>query len=334
MEAFVKRRIFYNKHIFLEKTLPKEGEILVKSGDKVLPFNVLGHTYLSLSSRDVKLPPGTKIMVADGEKVSFDQVLAVKKKFFGKEEVRSPFSGIVQLKPDGVVAVHSPAERFNLVSGIEAKVVKVCDKISVLLETDAVIVRGVFAQGCESVGEVKLIENGSDVLKTKELSADDLGKILVFPGFVPGPVLQKAKTVGVAGIVCGSLESVAGVYPTNILATEGFGPAMMPQSLRNFFSALSVKTAVISPERLSLIIPGLSGEKFPQDEGEAGPVPLKPGASVQILSWPYFGQEAQVVGILGPHTFESGITAEAVSLKLAQTSEKAIMAVANILILE
>lgn len=334
MEAFIKKRVFYNKRIFLEKTLPKEGEILVKVGDKVLPFNVLGLTYLSLASKDVAIPRGSKLMVADGEKVSFDQVLSVKKKFLGRQEVRCPFSGVVEVRPDGGVTVHCPVEKFNLVSGIEAKVVKVCEKLSVLLETDAVVVRGIWAVGSESVGEVKYLENGGEILKTKDLNADDLGKIIIFAGFVSAAVLQKAKAVGVAGIVCGTLESVSGSYPVNIMTTEGFGPARMPASLRQFFSSLPSKTAVLSPQRRSLLIPGLPGEKFPSEEASTGPVQIKPGATVQILSWPYFGQEARVVNLLGPHAFESGIVAEAVSLKLTPSAEEIIMAAANILILE
>lgn len=334
MEAFVKRKIFYNKRVFLEKTLPKEGELLVKVGDLVKPFNILGYTYLSLNSRDLKLPKGSKVLVADGESVSFDQVIARKKRFIKTDLVRAPFSGIVQIKPDNVVTVHSPAEKFNLVSGIEAKVVKVLEKLSVLLETDAVVVSGVWACGTESVGEIKILDNGSNVLKTKELSADDLGKILIYSGYVPDPVLQKAKTMGVVGFICGSVELTAHSCPINVLATEGFGPATMPKNLRTFLSSLSVRTAVISPGRKCLIIPGLKEEKFPEEGGNPRVYEIKPGMVVQILVWPYFGQEAEVLEIIGSYTFESGIKTDALSVKLLGSGEVVKIATVNVLILD
>jgi len=334
MEAFVKRKVFYNKHIFLEKTLPKEGELLVKVGDMVRPFDILGYTYLSLNSKDLKLPAGSKLQVSDGEAVAFDQVLSRKKKFLKNEEIRAPFSGVVQIKSNSALAVHTPAEKFNLVSGIEARVVKVLDKLSVLLETDAVVVSGVWACGVECVGEIKILENGAETLKTKDLSADDLGKILVYFGYVPEPVLQKAKTVGVVGVVCGSVEMSQHSCPINVIVTEGFGPALMPKGLRSFLTSLSVRTAVISPERRRLIIPGLRDGVFPEEETNPHSCEIKPGMTVQILVWPYFGQEAEVVEIIGPYAFESGIRADAISVKLSGSGEVVKIAAVNVLILD
>ena len=334
MEAFVKRKVFYNKRVFLEKTLPKEGEIQVRVGDLVKPFDILGFTYLSLNSRDLKLPEKSRLLVADGEAVSFDQVLAERKGFIKKDIVRAPIAGLVQVNSVSSISINSPAEKFNLISGIEAKVVKVLDRLSVLLETDAVVVSGVWSCGTECVGEIKIIDNDGSYLKTRDLSVDDAGKVIVYFGYVPDPVLQKARTIGVVGVVCGSIELKEHACPINLLATEGFGPTVMPRSLRNFLSSLNLRTAVISPERKTLIIPGLKEETFPEEGGNPRALELKPGMTVQVLVWPYFGQEATVLETLGPHTFESGIASDAVSVKLIETGEEVKISVVNVLILD
>jgi hypothetical protein len=108
----------------------------------------------------------------------------------------------------------------------------------------------------------------------------------------------------------------------------------MPRSLRNFLSSLNLRTAVISPERKTLIIPGLKEETFPEEGGNPRALELKPGMTVQVLVWPYFGQEATVLETLGPHTFESGITSDAVSVKLIETGEEVKISVVNVLILD
>lgn len=334
MEAFVKKKIFYNKRLFLEKTLPKEGEITVKPGDLVRPFDILGYTYISLNKKELKYPLGAKIMVSDGEPVVYDQVLVSKKRVFKSEQVKAPFSGIVKIDSGSKLYLYSPAEKFNLVSGIEAKVVKVIEKLAVLLETEAVIVGGVWSCGVESVGEIKIIENGNHTLNSKDLDAEDLGKILVYFGYVPESVLQKAKTIGVVGFVCASVENASHTCPINVLATEGFGPAVMSKNLRSFLSSVAVRTAVISPQRKQLIIPGLRDEKFPSEETTPEIREIKSGDLVQILVWPYFGQEAEVLDILGEHTFESGIRTEVISVKLTDSRETVKIPAVNVLILD
>lgn len=330
----MKRRVFYNKRVFLEKTLPLEGQILVKPGDLVKSFDILGNTFLSRDSKEFNLPPRVKVLVQDGESVAYDQVLAKKPGLLRSLKFRAPFAGTVRVESNTLLKLIAPAEKFNLVSGIEARVVRVVDKLSVLLETEAIVVNGVWGAGDESVGELKVIDNGGQVLTTKDLGADDLGKILVFFGFVSESVLQKAKTVGTAGIVCASLEKSVQSYPLTVLATEGFGPASMPKKLREYLLSFSLKTGVISPARRQLIIPGLRDEKLPNSDETETRKEVSAGIVVQVLVWPYFGQEAEVVEVLGESTFGSGIRAPSLSIRLLETRDLITIPLVNVLILD
>lgn len=318
----------------MEKTLPKEGNISVKAGDLVKPFDILGYTFLSLNKRSLSVPQGARIMVGEGESVTYDQVLSKKTRFLRSIILRAPFAGIVHIDSDLQLSLFSPAEKFNLVSGIEARVVKTVEKLSVLLETEAVVINGVWSYGVEAVGEIKIIDTGGQSLTTKDLGADDLGKIVVFYGYVSESVMQKAKTIGVAGIVCASLEKFDHSFPLSVLCTEGFGPAFMPKKLREYLVSFSVRTAVVSPMRQQLIIPGIKDEGLPVEEEMVGRREILPGMLVQVLAWPYFGQEAVVTEIIGDYLFESGISVPALSVRLIESQDLIKIPVENVLILD
>ncbi|MCL5004025.1 MAG: hypothetical protein M1352_02010 [Patescibacteria group bacterium] len=332
MEAFVKKQVFYNPRVFLEKTLPKEGEILVKVGDRVKPFDVLGFTYVSLTRQRLSVPKDGKILVAEGEKVSYNQPLVKIRRFLGSHEIKSPIPGTVNLLSKAELEIISEPEKYNLISGIEAEAVKIVPRLSVLLKSEATVVRGVWACGQEKAGEVKILKATNEELRTSDLSADDFGKILVFPGALSDAVLKKAKMVGVAGIVCASVESGSKSCQTNLLLTEGFGTAFMTKELADFLATVAVRTAVISPQRRQLLVPGLALDRSVLDEEYPARAEIVKGSRVQILNWPYFGQVGRVSEILESYKFESGLIEPALSVTLENKEEVWVPAV-NVLIL-
>lgn len=333
MEAFVKRQVFYNQKFFLEKRLPKSGEVLVRVGDVVKPFDVLGFTYVSRLARKVLVPVGARLLVSEGEMVTADQVLAVRPGFIKKQEILAPLAGTVQLK-DRELTVLSPPEKFNLVSGIAARVAKVYGKLAVLLEASGTSLKGVWSCGVETVGEIKVLETGGEALKASHLEAQAAGKILVFPGLVSLVVLNKARALGAAGFVCASLELEDKSCPLNVLVTEGFGPAVMPTRLKFFLSTLKIRAALISPARQELIIPDLKIESTTFEPDLPWRRSLNKGDLVQVLNWPHFAQEAEVRQILNDFRFESGINAPTVLVRLIKSGQEVHVPVTNVLLLE
>ncbi len=335
MEAFVKKQIFYSPMVFLERTLPKEGEIRVKVGDQVAAFDVLAHTYLSLMRKDLVLPKGTQMLVEDGEAVSAGQALAKKSKFLSAQVFKAPFSGSVKILDGGLsLEISSSPERYNLVSGIAAKVVKVVPKLSLLLQTSASLVQGVWASGSEVVGEIRFIEEAVGVSLASKLGPEIVGKIIVCPGFVNDAFLQKAKVLGVAGIVCGALEYRLEQKYLTVLVTEGFGKAEMPKKLVQGIKQFELKTGVISPARRQLIIPNRPSSEPNLFNDFMERREIKVGDNIQILNWPYFSEEAVVVELLGPTLFESSIKEEGLLVKRNRGGELIKVPTVNIMILE
>lgn len=335
MEVFVKRQIFYALRVFLEKTLPKRGEILVRTGEAVKPFTVLGHTYLSLFKKRWPLRKGSLVVVGDGAAVAAGEVLAKKSSLMQQELIKSSLSGTARVyEEEGFIEVSSSPERFNLISGIEAKVVKILPRLSVLLQTQATVLQGVWASGPEVVGELSFLDLEENIARTKDLTPEDTGKIVVFPNFVTLGVLQKAKALGLAGLVCAGVEknSVGEMLP--VLTTEGFGPGRMPEKTIRSLKNMGLKTAVISPPRRQLIVPGYQEEDSPLVVSRSEKRELKIGDRVQVLSWPYFPEEGIVNSVFEEIEFESGIKAPGVVVKRIKNSEEVKIPINNILILQ
>lgn len=304
-----------------------------------MAFDILGHTYVSLSRRRLELEKGAKIMVAEEEEVTSGQVLARGSGLFRPRLFRAPLSGTVHLEGDrSAIEVIGSPERFNLVSGIEAKVVKVVPKLSVLLQTAATIIQGVWGQGGEVVGEIRFRESkdpkAEAFLTTKDLGPEDVGKILIFPGFVPTSTLQKAKALGAVAVVCAGVEAALPEMSLPILVTEGFGLSLMTSRLIESFRAAVLKTAVVSVARRQVIMPNYQEAGLASAANFSESREVKVGDQIQILTWPYFSEEAITLRSLGAIRFESGIKAESWLVKRSKNGEEVKIPADNLLILE
>jgi len=190
------KKVYFTKKAFLERGLPQEGEIVCKVGDTVKPFDILGSTFVSLDKRSWRLSSKEwSIRVADGTSLSSGDILASKKNIlpFKKEVIRMPFSGSVSILVDkdvGQIDISSFPERYNLISGINAKVNKLIEKTSVLLETEAYIVKTASGVGKEVIGEIKTVGNFDTPLLLSQLSSELTGKIVIGGSFASNEVIN------------------------------------------------------------------------------------------------------------------------------------------------
>ena len=255
------KKVVYKDNTFFERTLPQEGEITCKVGESVKPFDVLGSTFVSLDKRSWRMNSAQwSVEVGDGQSLNAGDVLARKKSLlpFRREVIRMPFSGTVSLLvADGIarVDIFSVPEKYNLISGIEAKVAKVVEKNSVLLETSSYVVSGVFGSGREVIGEIKTVGNFDSPLLLSQLTPELTGKIVIGGSFAAAEVLTKAQALGVAALVVGgtNLQPVRGNFP--VLATEGFGRIPMNNKVWQYLESEQLKTAIVSPQRRQILVP-------------------------------------------------------------------------------
>lgn len=297
------KKVYFTKKAFFERGLPQEGEIICKVGDTVMPFDILGSTFVSIDKRSWRLSSKEwSIKVADGTSLNGGDVLASKKNIFSfkSEVIRMPFSGSVSILIDKDVAridISSFPEKYNLISGITAKVSKIVEKNSVLLETEAYIVKAVSGMGREVTGELKIVGNFDTPLLLSQLSPDLTGKIVVGGSFASNEVINKAQALGVSALVVGGISPLTQHVNFTVLQTEGFGRIPINKKVFDYLQTAQLKTAVAIPARRALIIPVEFGDDNNIGDSDHFVSALKVGSYVQIFVWPNFGFYGEVTEV-------------------------------------
>ncbi len=225
------------------------------------------------------------------EKVFVERRLGGEGKLFVKrgDKVR-PFDFVAEIK-DTV--------RQRLTAGVSGKIVKLIPGKAVLVQTSAVIVRGVVGRGQDSEGEVRIAANYNEPIKLEAIDAGCTGDILV-GGHVPTlEVFKKAEAVGVKGIVCGGADFACFkkmTLPT--LLTEGFGRPPLNRTVFGFLKSVAGRHVFLSPDHGELLVARHSdGEENHRQLLEAQPkevvesfAELKEGMGVQVFNYENFGQ--------------------------------------------
>lgn len=325
------KKIDFTPVTYLERQLPVSGELKVKIGDTVKPFTMVGEAQLGLKEEKVNLGQflGVKneeiekyLTKRVGEGFMRNEILAKKRGYLGLELkiLTAPFSGVLKGvdREKGEIYLSTVPEKFSLTAGVPGKVVNLVEGRVVLLQTSAVQVRGVWALGGPGEGELTVLSAFDEALELSRINSSLKGKIIVGGSFVSPEVLRKAAAVGARGVVCGGTnvlpEDFFAHSQFGLLLTEGFGAIPLLESTWHYLKSVEARTAILLPERKSLLVP----EKLPPQEGkEAGAFgELAVSDRVQIFAWPYFGRVGNVVGLPGEKTFPSGITATAVLVSL------------------
>lgn len=334
------KRVFYAKNAFLERSLPGEGRISVKVGDRVKPFDVLATSFLSLSKKSWRLSlKEWRVLVSDGDSRGSGDLIAKKKSLIPlkTEGLKMPFDGSVNLSSEKSflkIAARSNPERFNLISGIEAVISKIIDKNSLLLSTEAYLVAGAVSSGREIIGEIRTVGNFDSPLLLSDLEPGLAGKIVVAGSYVSPDALSKAQALGVGAVVAGGVSPQGMRTGLPVLATEGFGRIPMNKKVWDFLFAAQLKTAVVVPFRRQVIVPFRGGDEFKLGENREPVGELKEGSCVQIFSWPYFGYPGVVAKLSSAaKKFPSGIEdlSAGVSLPSGETLD---VPVSNLAILD
>ncbi len=319
-------------YITRERTLPIKGETLVSPGQRVDFDTIVGRCFLEGSPYIVKVAEllGVEpeevpryLRVRVGDAVRKGAVLAGYTAFLGliKKAVESPIEGVVESFSEltGHLTIRSPPRAIELRAYIRGAVLKVVPGESVTIGTPAAFVQGIIGFGGERHGAIELVSSSNrDVVTPDQIGEHHAGRIIVGGSLVTYEALEKARKVGVAGVVAGGakitdLERILGYrigvaitgrenIGFTIVLTEGFGRLPMSERAFSIFrenegreaainGATQVRAGVIRPE---VIIPreekALTGELGSLGEGR-----MKVGSVVRIIRYPYFGEIGTVV---------------------------------------
>jgi len=319
-----------------KRLLPIPGTVLVGQGDVVTSENVVARAELPGKVHVVNvvnqlgiLPEDLKDFMTkrEGENIRKGEVLAENKPFIKwlKTTVASPITGTVETVSGatGQVLLREPPRRLDLCAYVDGVVVEVIPGQGVRIETACAFIQGIFGVGGETWGSIAMVaEHPEDVLTDHQLTPDLAGKIVIGGAFVGVHTLQRAKAVGIKGIVVGGMHDKdlravlgydLGVAITGtekigftLILTEGFGQIAMARKTFDLLrtmngrkasisGATQIRAGVIRPE----IIVSSPSDAVPDAVGIPGSAKegVQPGAPVRIIREPYFGRIGHVASL-------------------------------------
>jgi len=332
-------------HIKRTRTLPIEGDVLVKKGQSIHATQVVAETFmpgevipinvsnlLSLPPKDI--PECMKVKV--GEEVKQGDILAETKGIFGmfKNSCQSKFSGTVETVSEitGQVILRGAPHPVQVLGFLPGNVTEVLENQGVIITEDVAFVQGIFGIGGETFGDIKMVCNSHDQLLTEDLIQKDLkGKIIIGGGRMTAGAIRRAIEVGVAGIISGGIDdhdlkeilgydlgvAITGTEKLGItvIVTEGFGDIAMAEKTFDLFKSCEHSSVSINGAtqiRAGVIRPEIiikidsKVEKSESDEKQLTGV-LDLNYPVRIIRDPYFGQIGKVSALPPePHILESG----------------------------
>jgi len=319
-----------------KRILPIPGTVLVVQGDQVDSERVVARAELPGKVHVVNVVNQLGIVPEDlkdfmvkreGDRIEKGEVLAENKPLIAwfKTTVTSPITGIVETisNSTGQVLLREPPRRLDLFGYVDGKIIEVIPGQGVRIETTGAFIQGIFGVGGEAWGPLAMVASGpEESLEAVQLTADHAGKIVIGGAFVQTEALQRAKAIGVKGIVVGGMDDrdlrellgydlgVAITGTENIgftlILTEGFG--RIPMAMKTFellrslsgrkasiSGATQIRAGVIRPE---IIVPRAADEfiqtAVPSDQASEG---AKVGDPVRVIREPFFGRIGEVVSL-------------------------------------
>lgn len=311
-----------------ERRLPIQGEVLVRVGDPVSSDTVVAQTHLpgnvqliNVASK-LGLPPEdlpTVMKKKEGDPLSKGEALAETQGFFGlfKSKVESPVSGTLESVSTvtGQIILREPPTPIQIDAYIDGKIVEVFEGEGVAVEAVGTFIQGIFGVGGERTGEIRTAVDAPDVaLDASRIDESMEGKVVVGGSHVTWDGLQKAMSVGAAGVVVGGFDdpdlrrllgkdlgvAITGHedIATTLILTEGFGEIAMAHGTFDLLKsregrkasingATQIRAGVIRPE---IIVP-VEGESLSVGDGalaESGGLDV--GSTIRAIREPHFGR--------------------------------------------
>jgi hypothetical protein len=289
-----------SSEVLIERSLPVMGNIFVKKGSVVQPFDKIGEAKILID--EITFKYDGDIIKKRGDMVSQGEVVAERKKTFGAEvPTISPSTGyIVKIDiKENLITIRKPSRIYDLIAGVPGFVTDVVEGRGVLITTRAVVVKAVFGFGTETGGELVVLGDGGDLISQEDLREEMTGKIIVC-GRIDRGLYAKGVAIGVSGFVCGSVNFSATknfkVDGPEVLITEGFGDIPLSPVLFSYLKTVSGRFAIIRACENEIIIPETDQISWCFESGTLF-VELKTGQTAQILSYQNFGSFGRVTSL-------------------------------------
>ncbi|MCA9872773.1 MAG: hypothetical protein KC441_03945 [Anaerolineales bacterium] len=299
--------------IRVRRMLPIPGEVITGIGQTVNPMQTVARAvqytrYRILPLSDIlKISPeelSTVLQVAEGERVSQGTTLVDKKGFLGRhQQYQSPLDGEVYEVRNGRLIMRQMSEIVELRALVAGRVVDHVDNRGVVLETFGSLIQAAWSTDDEDAGLLKVLTNTPNALFfPEEITKEANSAILVVGWFDQLKVLERARDMGVRGIITGSLPAnicrVASLIDLPVFVTNGIGAQGMSAPVFDLLqaadgrrTALLGKKSGVRTDRPQIVI---QADKKTTTDPRSAAEPLTEGQTVRLLRQPYLNQVAKV----------------------------------------
>ena len=347
----------------IERQLVVPGEILVRVGSRVEPDDVVIRAayplgpYVVNVARELSVLPSnvyTKMKKEEGNKVARGEVIA-KANIFSGRSVVAPVAGTISTidRTTGYVTITPNPVPLELKAQVRGIVMEVPDQRTVVIETPASYVQGIFGVGGERFGVLHLlVTDPRERVDVDAITSRTTYAILIGGASITAAALRKAVEEQVRGIIVGGIEehelrdflgdSAGEAWQTGydtwrlpappfnrdpgltLMVTEGFGVHPMSDPLYQMLASYDQQEALIEgatqlrqPQRRPRLIVPLSRVRN-IDEAQRERLQLKVNSTVRILAGEHQGKIGTIRSVpTTPRTLPSGVVTPAVEVALA-----------------
>jgi len=310
-----------------ERRLPIPGRVLVRPGERVQAEAVVARAQLpgavevinaagllGVAPRDVE----RQLLKRVGDPVEEGELLGQSSGFLGlfRSRCTAPTSGRVESisAVTGQVILRGPPVPVEVAAYVEGRVVEVLPDEGAVLEAQGTWVQGIFGVGGERFGPLAVrVPDRRARLRPEALDETSAGAIVVAGAGVAGGCLERARALGVGGLVVGSLtdrdlrslvgfdlgSSITGSKDVDLtlILTEGFGDLPMGERTFEVLAACDGMSASVNGRtqiRAGVIRPEVIVARPESADGEPDATPrrvmLRVGSRVRGTREPHFGR--------------------------------------------
>ncbi len=325
-------KVLEDTKVIKERLLPLKGKVRVKQNDIVESNTIVasteipGNVHMMNVSNELNIDVDqveSCMAVKINEDVKCKQIIAQSKGLFGyfKSDIKSPIDGkIINISNiTGQVVISENPLPINIDAYIPGEIRNVYQEEGVLIGTNGTFIQGIIGIGGEKQGRMKvLVDNPSEHIKVSDITDDLENTIIVCGSFIDLEIYQKAKKVGVKGIVCGGIDynsistilgyslgvAITGTEDTTtLILTEGFGEIDMALRTFNILKAnndkdvsingaTQIRAGVLRPEIFIKSDKVDHSKEFSEDD-----LVISEGSNVRVIREPYFGKIGKIVSL-------------------------------------
>ena len=325
-----------------ERMLPAPGDVLVQTGARVEPMDVVAQAEVGGQFRTFEIAhllrvPGARaaryLKKQRGDQVKAGEVIASRPGLPARN-VRAPVAGtIVDIdERDGRVAIEVASRRVELRAFLKGVIGNVLGNYGVVIETPGALIQAVWGLGGEAFGVLSVAaESPGESLKASSIDLKAHGSIVVGGGWVAESAFEQAQQLQLKGIIAGSIEGglldLARRMPFPIVVTEGVGQVAMAAPIFDLLKSQDGREVSINAvtrtrwgaQRPEILIP-LPSETRPPMPPAVG-APLTVGARVRVVRGPHLGRVGTVEAVQArAQRIETGSRVHGVDVRVGPTA--------------